>query len=691
MALEPRSVASSLEAAGETEQELEGFEPEIPSALPGGAIAYIGFGDVADCDPRGAEHAPASRIPELDQQIGPARARARPLARQGRATAGRAGDGRSPLSRRGRLGAAVDPRRAARSTTSNEAVATVDRILERGKPVLRPRSRSRRRFEIGGDRREGSRPSRRDDDPVRRRRRHALRDERPRRCPPSSQATRPDARRRRGLRGRSRASRPSRRGREPLLHQPGRGGFAYAFDSPSRPARACRRRSRENVEPLASFVLYSTRDGDRSLGLGLPRARRMTAGREFLFTSESVTEGHPGQGRRPGLGRRSRRRASPRIRSAGSPARPSSRRGSSSSRARSRRRSTSISRGSFARRSARSATTGRSTDSTPTRAASSSRSTSSRPTSHRASTGRTRFSTSRATTTRSTCEGAGDQGMMFGYACTETEELMPLPIMLAHRITKRLAEVRKAQVLPYLRPDGKAQVTVRYEVDEHGRQQPVEIERVLISTQHRDGLDADSLIKPDLIEHVLHPILPKQLYDEAALRGAGLRARQPDREVRDRRADGRHRPDRTQDHRRHVRRRRAPRRRRVLGQGSDEGRPVGGVRRAVRGQERRRRRSRRPLRAPGRIRDRGGASGLHRGRVLRHRAAADARIEELVREHFDLRPAAIIRDLDLLRPIYRKTAAYGHFGRADHDFSWERADKVEALRAAAGIAAEATA
>ena len=94
---------------------------------------------------------------------------------------------------------------------------------------------------------------------------------------------------------------------------------------------------------------------------------------------------------------------------------------------------------------------------------------------------------------------------------------MPLPIMLAHKLAKRLAEVRKADVLPYLRPDGKAQVTVRYEVDEHGHQRPVEIERVLVSTQHRDGLDAETLIKPDLIEHVLQPILPtRPLRREAA-------------------------------------------------------------------------------------------------------------------------------------------------------------------------------
>jgi S-adenosylmethionine synthetase len=116
--------------------------------------------------------------------------------------------------------------------------------------------------------------------------------------------------------------------------------------------------------------------------------------------------------------------------------------------------------------------------------------------------------------------GAGDQGMMFGYATRETEELMPLPILLAHKIAKRLAEVRKANLLPYLRPDGKSQVTVRYEVDEHGVQRPVEIERVLISTQHRDGLDIDSLLKPDLLEQVVEPILHadyRGLYDESRL------------------------------------------------------------------------------------------------------------------------------------------------------------------------------
>src|SRR3977135_2430413 len=108
--------------------------------------------------------------------------------------------------------------------------------------------------------------------------------------------------------------------------------------------------------------------------------------------------------------------------------------------------------------------------------------------------------------------GAGDQGMMFGYASNETEELMPLPIALAHKLAKRLSEVRKGEVLPYLRPDGKTQVTVRYQ---DGR--PVEIEKILISTQHADGIDTESLIKPDLLEHVLRPVLPTDLYDEKKL------------------------------------------------------------------------------------------------------------------------------------------------------------------------------
>src|SRR3954467_14614864 len=109
--------------------------------------------------------------------------------------------------------------------------------------------------------------------------------------------------------------------------------------------------------------------------------------------------------------------------------------------------------------------------------------------------------------------GAGDQGMMFGYATNETEELMPLPISLSHKLAKRLAEVRKGEVMPYLRPDGKTQVTVRYE---NGH--PIEIEKVLIPTQHKeDGLDVDTLIKPDLFEHVVHPILPAELYDERKL------------------------------------------------------------------------------------------------------------------------------------------------------------------------------
>ena len=278
--------------------------------------------------------------------------------------------------------------------------------------------------------------------------------------------------------------------------------------------------------------------------------------------------------------------------------------------------------------------------------------------------------------------GAGDQGMMFGYACRETEELMPLPIMLAHRICKRLAEVRKADVLPYLRPDGKAQVTVRYEVDEHGRQRPVEVERVLVSAQHREGLDIDTLLKPDIVEHVLHPILPRELCDERRFGERDFVLVNPTgRFVKG-----------------------GP-----MGDTGVTGRKIivdtyGGAARhgggAFSGKD------------PTKV-DRSAAyaaryvaknlvaAGLTERVELQiayaigvahpvsieidcfgTEAVPVTRIESLVREHFDLRPGAIIRDLDLKRPIYAKTAAYGHFGRDDHDFTWEKTDKADALRAA---------
>jgi S-adenosylmethionine synthetase len=283
--------------------------------------------------------------------------------------------------------------------------------------------------------------------------------------------------------------------------------------------------------------------------------------------------------------------------------------------------------------------------------------------------------------------GAGDQGLMFGYASRETDELMPLPIMLAHRLAKRLSEVRKAEILPYLRPDGKTQVTVRYEVDERGIQRPVEIVRVLVSTQHRDGLDVETLLKPDLVEHVLRPILPHDLYDERRLEhdkdffyvnptgkfviggpmgDAGLTGRKI---IVDTYGGA------------------APH-----GGGAFSGKDPTKVDRSA-------------AYAARHVAKNVVAAGLadrcqlqvayaigvaHPMSVLVETFGTEnvevATIEELVREHFDLRPAAILRDLDLRRPIYAKTAAYGHFGREEREFTWERTDKADALRAAAGLA-----
>jgi S-adenosylmethionine synthetase len=288
--------------------------------------------------------------------------------------------------------------------------------------------------------------------------------------------------------------------------------------------------------------------------------------------------------------------------------------------------------------------------------------------------------------------GAGDQGMMFGYASSETEELMPLPILLAHRICKRLAEVRRSAVVPYLRPDGKSQVTVRYEVNEHGHQRPVEIERVLVSAQHMEGADVEALIKPDVIEHVLQPILPPDVFDEKRLfhdrdfvlvnptgkfviggpkADTGLTGRKIMVDTYG--GVGRH------------------------GGGCFSGKDPTKVDRSA-------------AYAARYVAKNIVAAGLADRCELQVAYAIGVahpvsiavdcfgtervpvpRIEELVREHFDLRPAAILRDLDLLRPIYTKTAAYGHFGRSDHDFTWERVDKAEALREAAGVAVEARA
>ena len=267
-------------------------------------------------------------------------------------------------------------------------------------------------------------------------------------------------------------------------------------------------------------------------------------------------------------------------------------------------------------------------------------------------------------------QGAGDQGMMFGYACDETDVLMPLPIHLANRMAERHAEVRKAGTIPYLRPDAKTQVTFDYEGN-----RPVRLHTVLVSTQHNDGIDRDSMIRPDLVEQVIRPVIPEAFSDD-------------DFEV-------------------HVN----PTGRFVIGG------PVGDA--GLTG---------RKIIVDtygGMARHGGGAfSGKDPSKVDRSAAYAarwvaknlvaagvasrcelqvayaigmahpvsvqvetfgtetvdPARIAACVQEVFDLRPAAIIRDLDLKRPIYRRTATYGHFGR--DEFPWEATDRVDDVRSA---------
>jgi S-adenosylmethionine synthetase len=267
-------------------------------------------------------------------------------------------------------------------------------------------------------------------------------------------------------------------------------------------------------------------------------------------------------------------------------------------------------------------------------------------------------------------QGAGDQGMMFGYACRDNDDLMPMPIWLAHRLARRLSEVRKAGVLPYLRPDGKVQVTIGYEDGV-----PRTLDTVVISSQHQPNVDIETLLKPDLIQHVIDPLLPAEL-DATGMKifvnPTGVF------EIGGPRAD-------TGLTGRKI----------IIDTYGGMARHGGG---AFSGKD------------PTKV-DR---SAAYAGRYVAKNVVAagladrfemqvayaigvahpvsvsidtfgtekvdPTKIRDAVDQVFDLRPAAIIHDLELRRPIYRNTAAYGHFGRSDKDFTWELTDKAEELR-----------
>jgi len=272
-------------------------------------------------------------------------------------------------------------------------------------------------------------------------------------------------------------------------------------------------------------------------------------------------------------------------------------------------------------------------------------------------------------------QGAGDQGMMFGYACSETDVLMPLPIHVAHRMAERLADVRKAGTVPYLRPDGKTQVTFDYE---DGK--PVRLRTVLISTQHDDGIDRDDAIRPDLIEHVIRPVIPAQFADDdyqvlvnptgrfvigGPVGDAGLTGRKIIVDTYGGMA-------------RH-------------GGGAFSGKDPSKVDRSA------------AYAARWVAKNVVAAGAADRCEVQVAYAIGVAhpvsimvetfgtnvvdedRIAQAVREVFDLRPAAIARDLDLRKPRYKQTAAYGHFGRTGDAFTWERTDRVDDLKSQLGL------
>ena len=272
-------------------------------------------------------------------------------------------------------------------------------------------------------------------------------------------------------------------------------------------------------------------------------------------------------------------------------------------------------------------------------------------------------------------QGAGDQGMMFGYACDETDDLMPVPIWLAHRLAQRLAQVRKVGVLPYLRPDGKTQVTFEYE---DGR--PVRLKTVLVSTQHRPAVDLETLLKPDLRDHVIAPIVPAQYADDAYEVLANPTGRfERGGPSADTGLTGR---------------------KIIVDTYGGAARHGGGA-------------------FSGKDPSKGDRSGAYAARwVAKHVVAsgaakrcevqiayaigvarpvslmvelfgtekvAPAKVAKAVDEVFDLRPAAIIRDLDLRRPIYRRTATYGHFGRPDKDLTWEVTSRLDEFKQAVGL------